>query len=288
MPRHWSGITDNQVVGCGYRTNARISIIGTTGWRYILGKLKREQIYTILVLVSVVIMWKLSTIIFNLSALVLPPPEKVLSRAMELFKSGTVQKHLLVTMQEILVGYGYGAVFGILVGYILSKAIVLEKALAPYILIFQTAPKISLAPLFVLWFGLGMTSKVVLIALVTFFPIMINTIVGVRSTPKEYYELLTILKATRIQRVKVEINNALPEMFSGLRIALVLSLTSAIIGEMMGAKEGLGVLLLLGNEMYDLALLFVVIIVISLMSLFLDVFMELIQKKFLSWHQLGD
>ena len=253
-----------------------------------MGKLKREQIYTILVLVSVVIVWKLSTIVFNLSALVLPPPEKVLSRAMELFKSGTVQKHLLVTMQEILVGYGYGAVFGIMVGYILSKAIVLEKALAPYILIFQTAPKISLAPLFVLWFGLGMTSKVVLIALVTFFPIMINTIVGVRSTPKEYYELLTILKATRIQGIKVEINNALPEMFSGLRIALVLSLTSAIIGEMMGAKEGLGVLLLLGNEMYDLALLFVVIIVISLMSLFLDVFMELIQKKFLSWHQLGD
>lgn len=253
-----------------------------------MGKVKREQVYAFLVLVVVILLWKASTVVFDISALVLPPPEGVFLRAAELFRTGTVQSHVMVTLEEIFVGYVFGAVFGIAVGYLLSKAVILEKALSPYILIFQTAPKISLAPLFVLWFGLGMTSKVVLIALVTFFPIMINTIVGVRSTPKEYYELLTILKANRLQRIKVEMNNALPEMFSGLRIALVLSLTSAIIGEMMGAKEGLGVLLLLGNEMYDLAMLFVVIIVISLLSLILDLLMEWIQKKFLSWHQLGE
>lgn len=245
---------------------------------------KREHIFTFLVLVFVIAVWKICTIVFQMSPLVLPPPELVLARGIQLVKSGTIQKHVLVTLEEILIGYIFGAGFGIIVGYILSKAVILEKALSPYILIFQTAPKISLAPLFVLWFGLGLTSKVVLIALVTFFPIMINTIVGVRSTPKEYYELLTILKASRWQSIKTEMHNALPEVFSGLRVALVLSLTSAIIGEMMGAKEGLGVLLLLGNEMYDLALLFVVIIVISLLSLIMDLLMEWIQNRFLSWH----
>ncbi len=247
----------------------------------------KEKIYSLLVFLSLIAVWKLCTVIFHLPVLVLPPPELVFSRAVSLVKTRTVQKHLVVTLEEILIGYASGAVLGLLSGYLLSRAVIVEKALSPYILMFQTAPKISLAPLFVLWFGLGMASKVVLIALVTFFPIMINTIVGVRSTPQDYYDLLKILNADRKNTVKVEMKNALPEIFSGLRVALVLSLTAAIIGEMMGAKEGLGVLLILGNEMYDLSMLFVVIIVISLTSLVLDVVMEAVQHKLLGWHYSG-
>ncbi|MDD8054047.1 MAG: ABC transporter permease subunit, partial [Thermotogota bacterium] len=175
---------------------------------------------------------------------------------------------------------------GILFGYILAKLPVLEKALSPYILIMQTAPKISLAPLFVLWFGLGILSKVVLIALVTLFPVMINMILGVRSTEKNYYDLMKVLKAKGWQvMVKLELMNALPYLMTGLRVGLVLSITAAVIGEMMGSKAGLGFLLILGNEMYDITLLLTVIVVISLLSFFLDIAMKKLQEKLLFWHE---
>jgi NitT/TauT family transport system permease protein len=150
----------------------------------------------------------------------------------------------------------------------------------------QTAPKISLAPLFVLWFGLGILSKVVLIALVTLFPVMINMILGVRSTEKNYYDLMKILKAKRWQVMsKIEIMNSLPYLMTGLRVGLVLSITAAVIGEMMGSKAGLGFLLILGNEMYDITLLLTVIAVISLLSFFLDIAMKKMQEKLLFWHE---
>lgn len=240
----------------------------------------------IAVLAVVVLVWKLLVVVFRLPSHVLPAPDQVVSRFVELFKSGIIMRDLSVTLYEIAVGFSLGLVTGIAAGVLLARNELLEKIVSPFILIFQTAPKISLAPLFVLWFGLGMASKVILIALVTFFPIMLNVMVGVRSTNLDYLDMLKIFRASSWQKlVKVELMNALPYLMTGMRVGLVLSVTAAIIGEMMGAKAGLGFLLMTGNEMYDISLVLSAIIVISLLSYLLDAMMKTLQEKLLFWHE---
>ncbi len=239
-----------------------------------------------LVLVAFVVIWKVMVTLLKTPTHILPPPEDILFKFIELVRNSVLQKNFLATLEEIVIGFSAGAGLGIIMGYILAKVELLERALSPYILIFQTAPKISLAPLFVLWFGLGILSKVVLIALVTLFPVMINMILGVRSTEKNYYHLMRVLKARPWQvMLKLELMNALPYLMTGLRVGLVLSITAAVIGEMMGSRAGLGFLLILGNEMYDITLLMTVILVISLLSFFLDVGMKKLQDRLLSWHE---
>jgi len=239
-----------------------------------------------LVLVAIVVIWKIMVTLLKTPTHILPPPEDILFKFIELVRNSVLQKNFLATLEEIVIGFSAGAGLGIVMGYILAKVELLERALSPYILIFQTAPKISLAPLFVLWFGLGILSKVVLIALVTLFPVMINMILGVRSTDKNYYHLMRVLRARQWQvMLKLELMNSLPYLMTGLRVGLVLSITAAVIGEMMGSRAGLGFLLILGNEMYDITLLMTVILVISLLSFFLDVGMKKLQDRLLSWHE---
>ncbi|MGV8103421.1 MAG: ABC transporter permease [Mesotoga sp.] len=244
------------------------------------------KLMSFLVLVAIVVVWKVMVTLLKTPTHILPPPEDILFKFIELIRNSVLQKNFLATFEEIAIGFSAGAGLGIVIGYILAKVELLERALSPYILIFQTAPKISLAPLFVLWFGLGILSKVVLIALVTLFPVMINMILGVRSTEKNYYHLMRVLRARPWQvMLKLELMNSLPYLMTGLRVGLVLSITAAVIGEMMGSRAGLGFLLILGNEMYDITLLMTVILVISLLSFLLDVGMKKLQDRLLSWHE---
>ena len=246
----------------------------------------RARLYSFAIFVGIILFWEIIVIIFHIPKHILPVPRDVFKKFVELFNSSVLQDNIFVTLKEILIGYSFGTVFGLFVGYVLAKSRIIEEALSPYILIFQTAPKISMAPLFVLWFGLGITSKVILIALVTFFPVMISIILGIRSTEQDYYYLLKILKAKPWQKLlKVEFMNALPYLLTGLRIAMVLSVTAAVIGEMMGSRKGLGFLLILGNEMYDITLLLTVIITISVFSFVLDLLIRFLQEKLLFWHE---
>jgi len=246
----------------------------------------RADLYSLIILVGIILFWEIIVIVFHIPKHILPVPGDVFKKFVELSNNSILQDNIFVTLKEILIGFSFGTVFGLFIGYVLAKSIIIEKILSPYILIFQTAPKISMAPLFVLWFGLGITSKIVLIALVTFFPVMINIILGIRSTKQDYYYLLKILKAKPWQKLlKVEFMNALPYLLTGLRVAMVLSVTAAVIGEMMGARGGLGFLLILGNEMYDITLLLTVIFTISILSFILDLSVRFLQEKLLFWHE---
>lgn len=246
----------------------------------------RSRAPALLVPVVAAAVWKGAVALFRLPPHVLPAPELVLARLADLLASSALQKHLGATLAEIAVGFSSGALLGVLAGYLLARSETLEKVLSPFILVFQTAPKISLAPLFVLWFGLGLASKAVLIALVAFFPVLLNVMVGVRSVNPDYLRLLRILKAAPLQRVfRIELPSALPALLTGLRSGLVLSVTAAIIGEMMGAKYGLGFLLMTGNEMYDIPLVLASVFVISLLCWALDAAMRVLQDRLLFWHE---
>src|SRR5690606_29500003 len=146
---------------------------------------------------AVILGWHLYVTWGNVPAFVLPGPGPVLDKLVQIAKNGTLWRHTGMTLYEIAVGFVLGTALGAFVGYFLAQWRALEEFLQPYILFAQTAPKIALIPLFVIWFGLGMTSKIVLIVSNVFFPVMINTILGLRTVPAELGELMTLLKASR-------------------------------------------------------------------------------------------
>ncbi|MFO7312340.1 MAG: ABC transporter permease subunit, partial [Bacillota bacterium] len=156
-----------------------------------------DTVIQIGVFFAVILAWHLYVTWGNVPSFVLPGPGPVLAKIVEIAKNGSLWRHAGMTFYEIVVGFAFGTALGALVGYVLAHWRTLENLLQPYILFAQTAPKIALIPLFVIWFGLGMTSKIVLIVSNVFFPVMINTMLGLRSVPAELNELMTLLKASR-------------------------------------------------------------------------------------------
>ena len=147
-----------------------------------------------------------------------------------------------------------GVLFATIVGYVLAKSRSLEKILSPYLVASQAIPVVAIAPLLVIWLGDGILSKVVICALIVFFPVLVNTIVGVRAVPTALYDLMNSLHASRSQILwKVEVPASLPVFLGGLRIGATFSVIGAIVGELVDAEEGLGFLLQLGDFQYDTA-----------------------------------
>jgi NitT/TauT family transport system permease protein len=140
-----------------------------------------------------------------------------------------------------------------------------------------------------LWFGLGATSKIALVILVVFFPIMVNTIVGIRSVESNMQDLLNILKANRWQRFwTVEIPYSLPSIMSGVKVSTTYAITGAVIGEMIGAKAGLGYLVILGSETFDINLILTAVLLLSVIGLVLYLLTNLLEKRLLRWHESQD
>ena len=166
----------------------------------------RKIILPTIVFPIFIIIWEAYIKIFHVSSYVLPSPWALFSSFIELFAEGTIWPHIAVTMQEIFIGTLVGLVIGLVLGYIMAKIKILERLIMPFVIIIQTAPKISLAPLFILWMGLGIESKAALVILVVSFPVMINEVSAIRSIDPNVYNLMKILKANPWQRfVKIEL-----------------------------------------------------------------------------------
>jgi NitT/TauT family transport system permease protein len=162
----------------------------------------------------------------------------------------------------------------------------MERLLAPYIVASQSVPIVAVAPLLVIWFGPGVLSKVLVCALIVFFPILINTIVGVRAVPEDLYSLMRTLQATRWQMFRLlELPAALPVILGGMRIGATLSVIGAVVGEFVGSDRGLGFLINVGRGQYDTALVFVAVFSLVVMALGLYGAVVLIERRLLSWQQ---
>ena len=157
----------------------------------------RKTILPALFLPLFLIVWELYIRIFHVPNYLLPGPAELANSMVKLFVSGDVMKHIRVTMEEILVGTVIGIVIGLVLGYIMAKIRFIERLIMPFVIIIQTAPKISLAPLFILWMGLGIESKAALVILVVSFPIMINEVSAIRSIEDNVYNLMKVLKASK-------------------------------------------------------------------------------------------
>jgi NitT/TauT family transport system permease protein len=192
-----------------------------------------------------------------------------------------------------LCGTAAGLVLGVstatVLGYLLAKSHTFERLLSPYIVASQSVPVVAIAPLLIIWFGPGLSSKVLICALIVFFPVLVNTIVGLRSVPEELRDLMRSLQATRWQTMRyLEIPASLPVFLGGLRIGATLSVIGAVVGEFVGADRGLGFLVNVGRGQYDTALVFVAVFSLILMALTLYLLMVLIESRLLSWQKRPD
>ena len=198
-------------------------------------------------------------------AFVLPAPEVVATRLVGAWRDGVMQPHVLTTLSEVLLGFAIGSSLALVTGYTLARSRLAERLLSPYLVAAQATPILALAPLMALWFGTGLVSKVIICALIVFFPIAVATMVGVRSVDRQLLEVGRAFRATPLQVLtRLEIPGALPSIFGGIRVGATLAVVGAIIGEWAGGESGLGVLINLARgSLFDTPLLFATLVTIA-------------------------
>lgn len=230
--------------------------------------------------------WMLVVRISGLPKFILPSPVDVWLRLLKALNDGSLLYHTGITLSEILLGLLVGVCFATVTGYALAKSRTLETVLSPYLVASQAIPIVAIAPLLVIWLGDGILSKVVICALIVFFPVLVNTVVGVRAVPTALYDMMHSLRATRWQiLLKLELPASLPVLFGGLRIGATLSVIGAIVGELVDAEQGLGFLLQLGDFQYDTSMVFVAVFTLIALALSLYGVVTLLERRFLKWQK---
>lgn len=255
--------------------------------RIVLNKLRRQQIFLLaLSLVLMLVVWELVTRFSNFPVFVLPTPELVLLRFARALGDKSLFLHSAITLGEVLFGLFLGVGIATSLGYLLAKSLVFERLLAPYIVASQSIPVVAIAPLLIIWFGPGLFSKVLISALIVFFPVLINTIVGIRSVPEDLYDLMRSFQASRWQTFQfLEVPAALPVFLGGLRIGATLSVIGAVVGEFVGSDRGLGFLINVARGQYDTALVFVAVFSLIIMAMALYSMVVFLEVRFLKWQK---
>jgi NitT/TauT family transport system permease protein len=231
--------------------------------------------------VGFVVGWKLLVVVGGYPPYILPPPEVVAARLARGFTQGTIPPHALATLEEIGWGFLVGAGLALSIGYLLARSPLAEKLVSPYLVAAQATPILAVAPLLALWFGTGLASKVIICALIVFFPLAVATIVGIRSVDARLLELGRSLRATRWQVFRhLELPAALPSILGGMRVGVTLAVIGAIVGEWAGAERGLGVLILLAQgSLFDIPLLFATLATIAAIGLGLYLIVVLVERQ---------
>ena len=248
----------------------------------------KARIWAAALLVLLLAGWESAGRFGGVSALVLPVPSAVLQALWTGLASGYFWPHLLATVQAVLLGLAAGASFGLLAGMALAESVLLERVLKPYVVVSQVVPKLALAPLFVLWFGFGMLPTVLITALVCFFPLMENTLTGLRQVEAQRLQLFRMLGASRLQTlVRLKLPTGLPAILAGLRVAVVLALVGAVVAEFMGASQGLGAVVIASQGMMDTSLMFAALLLIAALGLLLYQACLLLERRLLRGHAVA-
>ena len=239
---------------------------------------------TILLFCSSILAWELIVRAFEIPTFIFPAPSKVAMALWRGFASGLYQKHLYYTLLETVLGFLLGSALGFFLGTAVALNRYVEYFFYPYIVMFQSLPKVALAPLIVVWFGLGLKSQVINTALVAFFPLLVNTMVGLKSADEDRMNLMRSLAASENQIFwMLRLPNALPFVMAGLDVAMIFALIGAIVAEFVGARAGLGMLIQSMNFNMDVSGQFSVLLILSIVGLLLNRCILLVRRRVLFW-----
>jgi NitT/TauT family transport system permease protein len=246
-----------------------------------------QTLLTITIFAIIIVIWDLYVRLLELSSLVLPSPYQVWLSLVENTLSGRLIDHMWVTLSEVLLGFLLGSVIGVALGTLTAQSPLMRTIIGPYILASQAMPKLALAPIIVIWLGFGIAPKVVITALICFFPLLENTIIGLTSTNPHQVELFQVLTASRWQSfIKLRVPNALPVIFAGLRVAITLAVVGAVVGEYVGANRGLGALVIAAQGSFDTPLMFAIFVYLTVIGIVLYKLMELLEQTAFSWRHI--
>ena len=259
----------------------------------ILRRVPRFKLYRLAspaILVVLLVVWEFSVRAWNVPVYILPTPSKIFQALanglsfQDFWGDQRFYIHIAATLSEAMLGFVVGVVAGVAFGGSVSQAPILEAIIKPYIMGFQSLPKVAVAPLIVIWFGFGIGSKIVLVALLVFFPIMINSLAGFKSVEPELHELMRSLSASRWQVFRtVQVPSALPYIFAGLEMAVVYSFIGAVVGEFVGGTRGLGVQVLQMTAAMDVSGMFAALIILAAMGAGASKVLQLIRSRVLYW-----
>jgi NitT/TauT family transport system permease protein len=228
--------------------------------------------------------WEIIVRLLKIPPIILPAPSSIAVSLWTTLLTPRFYGDLGLTFYEIMAGFALGAVAGLALGGLIGRFALIEKTLYPYIVAFQTVPKVAVAPIVVVWFGFDSASKVVITAMVAFFPILANTVAGLRATPPDQVEMMIAFMGTPWQIFwKARVPQALPYIVVGVDIALMMSVIGAIIGEFVGANAGLGYLILQRNFSLDMAGVFAILVVLSLIGVALHLIVTLLYRRLVFW-----
>jgi NitT/TauT family transport system permease protein len=233
--------------------------------------------------VLTLVLWEVCCRVFKIPTYLIPPPSDVLR--MMARRTDMLLVHTLATTVEIVVGFLLSIVVGVILALLIASYKPVERAIYPLLVISQAIPKVAIAPLFIIWFGLGWQPKVLVAVLIAFFPIVVDLVAGIRSVPISMHKLALSMGASRYDTLmKFVVPHALPHFFSGLKVAITLAVSGAIIGEFVGADRGLGYLLLFANGQLDTNLLFASIAILSAIGIVLFYLLLSIERVCMPWH----
>jgi NitT/TauT family transport system permease protein len=238
----------------------------------------------LLLIAAVLLAWEAAVRLLRVPAFILPLPSNVFIALYRGLARRLYLDHIGVTLTETLIGFAVGSALALMLGTVVALSRRTEYFLYPFIVMFQAMPKVALAPLIIVWFGLGLTSKVVTAALVAFFPLLVNTIVGLRSADEDRVNLMRSLAASRWQLFwMLQLPNAMPYIFAGLEIAMIFALLGAIVAELVGAQSGLGMLIQSMNFTMDVAGQFSILLILSMLGLLLNSLVSEVRRRVLFW-----
>lgn len=251
-------------------------------WKTKIRSIKEKYLYSLLFMIVLLFIWQFLTTYFTIPEYILPSPYKI---ALAFKKSGFLLNHTFVTLSEIISGFVIGAVLGFIlaVGIFLSKF--LYRTIYPLIICIGSIPKLALAPLLIIWLGFGTLPKIIITALIVFFPVVLNSLKGLMFVQPELIDLMKSVRASKRQVLfKIRLPLSLPYLFASLKISITLAVVGAVISEFMGSDMGLGYVIMVSSVNLNTSLMFAALILLGLLGLFLFVLVSMLEMIILPWH----
>ncbi len=247
------------------------------------GEFFRSRVLPFIGIILFLAIWEVAVRIWQIPTYLLPTPTEIVQEMIR--KHQDLIDHSLVTAYEMILGYFLAIAVAVPLAIAITAFRSFDKFITPILLFFQTVPKISIAPLFLVWFGVGPFPKILVAFLISFFPIVIDTAVGLRSIAPEMVDLARSMGASKRQIfLRFRLPGSLPYLFSGLKVAATLAVVGAVVGEFVGADRGLGYLLLVANSNLLTPLMFGTIVALTFQGLILFNIIQVLENILIPWH----